>query len=121
MDSGQCWLCALSSLVLSVSPLGFGGGVREGKELRERGRAFLSSLACQVWQTQRPAGHLAAPYPGRARWTTLNLPGMLSSAGLRSLVRPRRQSLGAREVEWPFRERQLRYLQASGPDLSQGP
>lgn len=40
MDSVQCWLCALSSLVLSVSSLGPGEGVRVGKGLRERGRLF---------------------------------------------------------------------------------
>lgn len=36
-------------------------------------------------------------------------------------MRPRGQSLGAEEIEWPFGERRLRHLQASGPDLSQAP
>lgn len=61
------------------------------------------------------------PRLSQAPRTTLNLPGMLSSAGPRSLVRPRGQSLGAEEIEWPFGERRLRHLQASGPDLSQAP
>lgn len=36
-------------------------------------------------------------------------------------MRPRGQSLGAEEIEWPFGERRLRHLQASGLDLSQAP